>query len=95
MKYYICANTSCGYWDFTEDNVSDVTKTINLKCANQYAADKILRMICESSKGNFDRIIKEGTPAILRGIVSRERRVAVISNYSSRVYNDWTTMSNI
>lgn len=85
MKYYVCANTSCGYWNFTEDNVSDVGKIINLKCANQYAADKILRIFCESSEENFDEIIKEGSRDIVGGIVSGDRRIGVISNYESAI----------
>ena len=85
MKYYICANTSCGYWNFTEDNVSDVGKIINLKCTNQYAADKILRTLCKSSTDNFDEIIKEGTREVLGGIVSGDRRIAVVSNYESAI----------
>lgn len=81
MKFYTCANTSSGFVDLTQNNLFDVEKTISLNCSLAYLSDKILRRYTEDIEENYDEIIEPGTKDVLRGIILKDKSLAIVSNY--------------
>ncbi len=81
MKFYTCANTSSGFVDLTQNNLFDVEKTISLNSSLAYLSDKIIRKYTENLDGNYDQIIEHGTKDVLRGIILKDKSLAIVSNY--------------
>jgi len=80
VKYYICANTSLGYWDFTRDNTYDVQTTVSINCINPYVTDWVLSTFCEELNENYDAIVSPGSDILKSGIILKSRRKAFVSN---------------
>lgn len=81
MKYYTCANTSGGFWDFTGDNVFDVENVIELKSTNKHIADGVLNCFCKGISEPFDEIIAPGSKNLRSGIILNSRKLAVVANF--------------
>ncbi len=82
MKFYTCANTSCGFCNFTSDNVFDIENVIELKGSDKYIVDAVLRCYCNESSQQFDKIIAPGTENLKSGIISKNRKLAVVSDFA-------------
>lgn len=80
MNYYICANTSLGYWDFTEDNIYDVSKVIELKSSNKYITDKVLDLIYQNLGEPCHIIFAPGTKDLKSAVIPDSRKIAFVSN---------------
>lgn len=80
MKYYTCANTSAGLWNFTVDNISDVENLVNLNSRNIHFVDAVLRSFCSELCEEYDEIIAPGTQNLRQGIISKKRSFAIISD---------------
>ncbi len=80
MNYYICANTSLGYWDFTEDNIYDVAKVIELKSSNRYITDKVLNLIFQKLNEPCDIVFAPGTVDLKSALILGNRKLAFVSN---------------
>lgn len=81
MKYYTCANTSQGYCDFTNENVFDVQRVVEIKCSNPYITNWVTESICKTTSEAYDTIIYPGSFELRSGIVFSNRKKAFVSNY--------------
>ena len=82
MKYYTCANTSDGVWDFTGDNVFDVEDIIELKSTNRHITDAVLGCFCKGISEPYDEIIAPGSKGLKSGVILNSRKLAVVANFS-------------
>ena len=80
MKYYTSANTSSGFVDFTEENIFDVKKKIELKSSSFHIRNLVLRLAFEYKDKECEQIIKAGSKDILEGIVLNNRETAIVKS---------------
>ena len=80
MFFYTCAYTSQGFWDFTADNISDITSSVSLNCTNPYVTDWVINNLSGEVKGEYDIILAPGTKELKSGIVLKNRQRAFVAN---------------
>ncbi len=80
MKYYTSANTSAGFVDFTEENIFDVKRKVELKGSSYHIRNLILRLAYEYADKACEQIIKTGSKDILEAVILNNREMAIVRN---------------
>ena len=80
MFFYTRAYTSQGLWDFTKDNIADVTSVVGINCISPYVTDWVLASFAKELKEDYHTIIAPGTKELKAGIVLESRQRAFVAN---------------
>ena len=80
MFFYTRAYTSQGIWDFTKDNIFDVTTSVSLNCTNLYVTDWVLTNFAKELKEDYHTIIAPGSRTLKSGLVLKSRQRAFVTN---------------